>query len=277
MLDIQPSLPVRAVFYYPWFPETWRDPADPFSRYSPSLGSYDSSDSEVVAAHIEAMEYGRISVGIASWWGVGSASDNRMPMLLTTASDSAFWWTMYYEQEGSADPPVEQIAADLNYVAQNYGAHRRFFRIDGRFVVFVYGDGRDGCAMVDRWVSANRDQGAYLVLKVFPGYRDCANQPNGWHQYSPAKAADSQADYSYTISPGFFKADEEAPRLERDIERWNGTIRDMIASRTPFQLITTFNEWGEGSAVESAVEWQSESSFGLYLDALHRNGQPIDE
>jgi hypothetical protein len=44
----------------------------------------------------------------------------------------------------------------------------------------------------------------------------------------------------------------------------------MVASREPWQLVTTFNEWGEGTAVEPAREWRSHSGFGKYLDALHR-------
>jgi hypothetical protein len=46
----------------------------------------------------------------------------------------------------------------------------------------------------------------------------------------------------------------------------------MIASNAPFQLITTMNEWGEGTSVESAQEWASTSGYGAYLDALHNNG-----
>jgi hypothetical protein len=36
--------------------------------------------------------------------------------------------------------------------------------------------------------------------------------------------------------------------------------------------VTTFNEWGEGTAVESATEWASPSGYGAYLDALHNDG-----
>jgi hypothetical protein len=46
----------------------------------------------------------------------------------------------------------------------------------------------------------------------------------------------------------------------------------MIASAAPFQLVTSFNEWGEGTAVESAQEWASASGYGAYLDALHDDG-----
>ncbi len=122
--------------------------------------------------------------------------------------------------------------------------------------------------MVDRWKQANTVN-AYLVLKVFLGYKTCANQPDGWHQYAPALAADSQPGYSYSISPGFWLRSESSPRLARDLARWNQNIRDMVASGAPWQLVTTFNEWGEGTAVESAFQWSSRSGFGEYLDVLH--------
>jgi hypothetical protein len=57
-----------------------------------------------------------------------------------------------------------------------------------------------------------------------------------------------------------------------ELTRWNQNIQDMIASGAPFQLITTFNEWGEGTAAESAQEWASSSGYGAYLDDLHDNG-----
>jgi hypothetical protein len=46
----------------------------------------------------------------------------------------------------------------------------------------------------------------------------------------------------------------------------------MMASGARFQLITSFNEWGEGTSVESASQWASSSGYGAYLDALHDNG-----
>jgi hypothetical protein len=44
----------------------------------------------------------------------------------------------------------------------------------------------------------------------------------------------------------------------------------MVASNAPWQLVTTFNEWGEGSAVEPASEWASPSGAGIYLDELRQ-------
>lgn len=271
--DRQPSFPIRAAFYYPWFPEAWNQQGmNPFTRYHPTLGTYDSSASATLAAHLAAFRYAHIDVGISSWWGQGSATDGRLPTILAATAGTPTRWTVYYEPEGSSDPSVSQITSDLTYIRDHYGNDPSYLRIGGRFVVFVYADGADSCGMVDRWTQANAGIGAYLVLKVFSGYQTCANQPVSWHQYAPAVATDSQAGFSYSISPGFYKANEAAPRLTRDPSRWSAGVQAMIGSNAPWQLITTFSEWGEGTSVEDATEWDSSSGFGVYLDALHNAG-----
>ena len=143
-------------------------------------------------------------------------------------------------------------------------------------MVVVYADGGDSCAMAERWAQANTVH-AFIVLKVFSGYRTCRYQPDGWHQYAPAVPDDAQAGYSYSISPGFHKATESGPRLVRDLARWSTSIRAMVSSGAPWQLVTTFNEWGEGTSVESAAEWSSASGFGAYLDALHADGATVPQ
>jgi hypothetical protein len=45
----------------------------------------------------------------------------------------------------------------------------------------------------------------------------------------------------------------------------------MVKSNEDWQLITSFNEWGEGTSVEAAREWSSSSGYGTYLDVLHNN------
>ncbi|MFL5789874.1 MAG: DNRLRE domain-containing protein, partial [Actinomycetota bacterium] len=153
--DVQPSLPIRAAFYYPWFPETWGPSTDRFTNYHPSLGWYDSSNVGVVSEHIAAMQYGGIQAGIASWWGQGSKTDQRIPTLLRAADGTTFRWSLYYEPEAQGDPTVSQLHDDLTYIVNHYGNDPSFLRIDGRPVVFVYADGSDGCGMASRWAQAN--------------------------------------------------------------------------------------------------------------------------
>ncbi|HEY3312206.1 MAG TPA: hypothetical protein VGK00_11260 [Anaerolineales bacterium] len=270
-VDWQPAFPIRAAFYYPWFPESWtQSRIFPYTNYTPTLGYYSSADSTIVKKHINMMMNGGINVGISSWWGQGHNTDVKVPGLLNAASTTNFRWTLYYEAESLGDPSITQIRNDLTYIRDHYGNAPGYLRLGGKFVVFVYAAGNDGCGMADRWKAANT-VGAYVVLKVFSGYRTCASQPDSWHQYSPAVAADQQGKLSYSISPGFWLKNQ-AVRLPRDITRWRKNVRDMIASGANWQLVTTFNEWGEGTAVEPATAWASPSAYGLYLDALHNNG-----
>ncbi len=267
----QPSFPIRAAFYYPWFPSAWtQSRIFPFTNFNPQLGYYSSSNLTTLKKHIEMMQYAHIQAGIASWWGQGSYADKNIPYLLKAASGTNFRWALYYELESIGDPSVSQIRNDLTYIRDHYAVSPNFLRVNGKFVVFVYSNGADGCAMAGRWKQANT-VGAYIVLKVFTNYTTCAYQPNNWHQYAPSKATDQQGHHSFVISPGFWKYGQ-SPRLARDVTRWTQDVKYMMASGAQWQLITTFSEWGEGTAVEPASQWASPSGYGKYLDALHYNG-----
>ncbi len=201
--DWQPSFPIRATFYYPWFPEAWTQQGIyPYTNYTPQLGYYSSKDQSILKQHIAMMQYGNIDAAIASWWGQGSQTDTKIPGLLSAATGTNFRWALYYENESQGDPSVGQIQADLTYIRDHYGKNPNFLRVNGKFVVFVYAAPNDGCGMADRWVQANT-VGAYIVLKVFPGYASCASQPDTWHQYCPAEAADQQGNMSYRHQPWF--------------------------------------------------------------------------
>jgi len=270
----EPSFPVRAAFYYPWFPQAWRQKGlEPFTHFTPSLGLYSSSDASVVRRHLADFTYAGIQAGLASWWGRGTPTDRVFPSLLaiTNRLRSRVRWAVYYEPEGQGDPSVARLVADLGYIRSRYARNRAYLRVQSRFVVFVYADLADGEGMAARWRQANAAIGnaAYIDLKVFPGYRSSPNQPQAWHQYSPALAEDARAGWSFAVSPGFFKASESTPRLDRDLARWTTNVSDMVASRAPWQLITSFNEWGEGTAVEPATQWSTPSGYGAYLDVLH--------
>jgi hypothetical protein len=274
----QPTFPIRAAFYYPWFPEAWSQSGiSPFTEHHPSLGFYDSTDDAVRDAHLRALDYAGFDAGIYSWWGQGSKEDARFPGMLarTRTTGSSLRWAVYYEREGNGpDPPVAQLRSELDYIASRYASDPAYLEVGGRPVIFVYADAADDCDMVQRWHRANdRARGFYVVLKVFDGYRTCADQPEGWHQYAPAGRADRQPSFSYSISPGFHLTGLGPQRLPRDLSAFRDAVRRMVASGEPWQLVTTFNEWGENSATESAREWSSPSGFGQYLDALHFDGR----
>ena len=260
---VNTGLPVRAAFYYPWYPENF---ADGGSHYTPSAGHYSVDVPATVDRQIEDMQYGGLQAGISSWWGVGTREDKRFPLLLAEGAKLGFSWTVYYEQEAYSDPSVAQIRSDLVYL-RKYSGQKAWLHIDGKPVIFVYAAGNDGCGMATRWAQANRTTGYYVVLKVFPGYRGCADQPQGWHQY--ASGLDVQPGYSAILSPGFWKYDEAQPTVPRDLTRFRQDAVTVATSGAPFQLVVTYNEWGEGTAVESSTDWASAGGHGAYMDILH--------
>lgn len=272
------ALPARGTFYYPWYPEAWtQSGVYPATKYTPSAGFYNTEDQ--LAAQVQDMVYGGFDFAVSSWWGQGSIEDGRFGDLLGAAHGTSLQVAPYYEAEGNAiasvpgspDPSAAQITDDLNYLSAHYTADPNYLWIAGKPALFVFGDAGDDCSTAARWAAANAaaTQQFYVVLKVFAGYQTCAAQPDNWHQYGPAVAEDSQGTHSFSISPGFFRYDASTPRLTRDLGRWAQNIQDMNCSGADFQLVTTFNEWIEGTAVESAAQWASASGSGAYLDALH--------
>ncbi len=260
--------PIRAAFYYPWFPQAWsQEGISPFTAYHPTLGYYNSADPNVIRRHIEAMQYGQITAGIASWWGRDHYTDAHFADLLQVSRGTGFKWAIYYEPEGWGTPSPERIRADLDYIRDRYAAADDYLRVDGRFVVFVYSSGEDRCEMADRWKqSAPAD--AFVVLKAFPNNGDCSAQPDAWHYYNPLVYTAGLGRDSFAISPGYSKPGD-ANVVPRDLGRWRASVEEMSRSAALFQLVLTFNEWGEGTSVESADEWASDSGFGAYLDVLH--------
>jgi hypothetical protein len=91
-----------------------------------------------------------------------------------------------------------------------------------------------------------------------------------WHQYGPADAVIDIEQYSFSISPGFWRADKDEPLLPRvSYNHFCDNVRRMVSSNAPWQLITTFNEAGEGTMVEASPDWRSSTKYGSYLDCLH--------
>lgn len=256
------TLPLRGAFYYGWFPGNW----SAGSVYHPTFGQYSSASPTVIAQHIAWMQRAKVQVGIASWWGPGDATDTNLTAELAAARGTGFRWTAYYEDEGYGSPTAARIGADLATLWSR-AQDPAWLHVGGRPVIFVYGGASEGCSTVSRWNNAPGRANWFVVMKVFGGFASCATQPDDWHQYAPANATQSHPPYSYVVSPGFWKFGEATPRLGRDLARWAQNVRAMVASGAHWQLVTTFNEMGEGSGVEPTTE------FGTaYLDTLATDG-----
>jgi hypothetical protein len=258
---------LRLTFYYPWFPDGLEHPG---SNYHPSDGDYSTADQAEDAKQVSEMRYAGLNGAIFSWEGQTDPFSLRLATELAAAHGTPFRWSVYYELEGQGNPTVAQIKSDLDFLYSHYASDPNWLRINNKPVIFVWPDASDGCAMLARWAAANASHQWYVVQKEFYAqpYRSCPNQPDAWHEYAPANRT-AVTPWSFAVSPGFWRKGEAAPQLARSVSAFDTAVKAMKASNAQFELVTTWNEWIEGTSIESAQEWASPSGYGAYVDVLH--------
>jgi glycoprotein endo-alpha-1,2-mannosidase len=275
-------------FYYPWY-GTPDGPSKRWVAWNPNLpnhgsthapvaGYYDSLDPETARRHIREAKAAGIDGFIASWWGLSTFEDRALSALLDVAEEEDFLVTVYYE-----DAQVySQIIADVSTIVSRYGSSPAFLTVEGRPVVFFYVrvtakftlaeweivfttlDGRG------KSVFALADSLEPEFLTVFQGlhtYNPVAIpiEEMGEQYRSVSLAARIQgALFAATVLPGYQEAVPrfDSPTADRaDGETYRAYWAVARASKAHWILITSFNEWHEGSEIEPSVE------FGrLYLE-----------
>jgi len=272
------EFPVRGTFYYPTFDGTepaWQDVNGNLPLHFPSMGFYSSSDPGVTAAHVEAMEYGNIDLGIAFWLGAGTSFDrSRITMLLDESSrqNANLKWTISYELEqleGAVNQ--EQIELDLKYLKQWFAGHKSWARVDGKPVLYVHNV--PGCEDLERWTTGAAADW-FVVLRVFNGWENCQTQPDSWYDQSindNNDGIDVEPGLYHSLAPGHWVTGRRRPNLERLSPReWCENVLEMEQATTePWHYINSFNDRNRGSAIEPSLDWRSDTRYGFFLDCLH--------
>jgi hypothetical protein len=199
-------------------------------------------------------------------WGPSDRLDRaRITQLMdeTVRQKSPMKWTVYYEDEKEKNYSVAEIERDLAYLKQWFAWHPTWAHKNGKPVIFVWNE--DNCDVAKRWNEAGRNSNWYVVLKLFAGYKNCASQPDSWHQYvsssslgelwirgssngnafrsltliptSPLQGTNANGyleypPYSFTIAPGFWKANDPAPLRKSGA---NERERPKLAARRNLQ------------------------------------------
>jgi hypothetical protein len=274
--------PVRGAFYFPWYPEGWDGLGyTPFTRYTPTLGAYYSLyDAAVLEQHVAWAKYAGIEFLCPTWRGRpdgvgisattfagdgGTQTDVKIVSLLDWAATYGIKVAMWYEVEGYANPTAAQVEAEFDWLAANRFNHRAYLYVDGRPVIFVFTDAEFSSAMAQKYSDATAGfTTAYVMIQTHTDPSAASPQPDGWYTFSADRAI--SVSNSYNICPGFWRPDQGSPTTSRDLTTWEGNIDDMVASGKDWQMVLTFNEWGEGSQVEPSTELGPD-----YLDALAAN------
>jgi len=285
--------PLILAFYYPWYgspdgPRGRWDHWDPVpsgdggmtyrSTHEPSAGYYDSQDPETIRRHIEEAKSAGIDAFICSWWGSYTPTDDALAVILPIAEELDFLITVYVEKSYDVDRAVDELA----YVVETHGGSPAFLHQDGRPVLFAYGRTTDRLSSA-QWASVREglddaDVDPFLIgdgvggdtLDVFDGLHDYATfiwpLDDVENRYESASLlCDLKGKlFAATVAPGLDKAGIGQPEVF--VDRRNGDFyRDLweiaILNAADWVLITSYNEWHEGTEIEPSVEYGAE-----YLD-----------
>ncbi|MFX1252891.1 MAG: hypothetical protein ACFFCZ_14890 [Promethearchaeota archaeon] len=274
---------------------------DVASTHYPSLGAYDSNDPNTVKHHIRMAQAAGIDAFIASWWGINSFEDNAMSNLLNQAAASNFHITVYFEtapywnlDEVNA---YNEILGALRYIYDNYATHPAFYTVElgtrTEPLIFLYVTWAWSVEFWQSIINQLRTEGKNMLFQGDTQDMSYLNAFDGIHDYATVMNPDLEEYYrtssisvrvfeeyigeskmfAANLSPGF-NASEVNPSLNI-VSRGGGQFFDnawtySTSAGADMILITSFNEWHEGTEVENSRKYK-----GQYLEAIKQWRQYI--
>jgi len=250
----------------------------------PTLGAYDSHDPKVLDQHCRWAEEAGVDTFIVSWWGHGNFSDRAMDKILDSCRRRGLSACIYYETV-PRPRTAEAAAEDIVKVLNKYGRDTAYLKVNGKPVVFVYGRALQELGLTN-WlkaiglinekyeggVAAIGDKFGYGSVRVFDGVHTY-NTAGMLRGKSPADvrtwAGDTYRSWvelaesvgkisTITVIPGYDDTKIRKPGLA--VERYDSRLyrvqwEEAIKADPHWILITSFNEWHEGSEIEPSLEY----------------------
>ena len=259
-----------AIFYYPWYSTPARDGhwahwyvqgtdgnAALSTPYYPARGLYSSSNAKVVNAHMREIAATGVRTVIVSWWGFGSAEDERLPLVTSAAGQHGLSIAIHIEPYRGRTPA--SAAADIARLARL-----------GYTDFYVYEADRDPAS---GWAEAlaSPDLAGLDDLRVF-GHT---------HLVGRAKASGFDGLYTYDVVTwngntfarvcsqahriGLLCAPSVGPGYDARLTRGDVVVRPRnrgatydrmwrtaVRAKPDVVTITSYNEWQEGTQIEPA-------------------------
>jgi glycoprotein endo-alpha-1,2-mannosidase len=260
-------------------------------RY-PVKGAYSSQDAAVIGWQIDQAKAHGITGFVASWWGKSDSwGDKAFQTLLKCAEEKGFKISIYWEQERDTAGLMVQFAVDdLTYVLEKYGKSSAFLKVDGKPVIFAYEhiESQTPLSTLGEIVQKVRAKSGDFVL-IGQGYQESlAYIFDGLHTgygnmhlnlltgASPDRLEEFRGNAANCFekgrriarahgrivcpmvvpgfenskkSPGHFVADRY------DGQTYRGLWEDAIKTRPDWVLISSWNEWLEGTEIEPSLQF----------------------
>lgn len=275
--------PLVLAFYYAWFDQNIWD----LNKVAdlPTL-RYLSNDPTTIARQIQLAQNAGIDVFVVSWWGAGNPTDVNFRSMLDVSSAVNFKTAVDFEVTSPFYKSRDDVVNSLKNLLATHVNHPAYLRVDGKPVIFFWSDKINDFTLkysVDDW-KAIRDQVDpnhqtiwvaegidWTYLRVFDGLHlySIAWSPNVFGELAkwPRRVKSFGADKLWvaTVMPGNDDRKTRRPgSYARDRENGNfyrQTWQAALATNPEWVIITSWNEWVEGTMIEPSVTYGN-----LYLD-----------
>ena len=277
-------------------------PDDIGSTYYPELGAYSSRDHGVIESHMQQLASAGIGALSVSWYPPGHAdnegtpSDGLIPTLLDRAHAHGLKVCLHIEPY--ANRSARSVASDLRYISRKYGPHAALLRYGPRRLplVFIYDSytvaARDWATIFSRGgaASVRGSESDAVALALF--LKGDAKEKrelleggfDGFYTYFASRKFTYGAEWSHwpnvaefarqrsllfvpSVGPGYddtrvrpWNAQNSQPR--RNGAYYNQSFSAAIAAGAPLVSITSFNEWHEGTQIETAAVHKGYPDYG---------------
>ncbi|MFZ5917637.1 MAG: endo-1,3-alpha-glucanase family glycosylhydrolase, partial [Chloroflexota bacterium] len=268
-------------FYYTWFDEnTWSPDQVPDLPASP----YASRDRATIERHVTQAQAAGIDAFVVSWWGPqeeNNQTETNLRTLLDVAAARGFYVTVDFELTSPFYAGQADVIAALRYLLDTHARHPAFLRRGGAPVIFFWRQQRydvPAWAAIREQIDPARDtiwiaEGVDLAYQdVFDGHHlynvtwnpptdplytatkfrrqiDAYNTAHGSHRLWIATVMPGYDDTRIAGRPGAYAH----PRRGGDYYR--ETWQAALASAPDMVIITSFNEWREGTMIEPSITY----------------------
>lgn len=287
-------------FYYAWFDQaTWSSGKLPDQPAQP----YDSRDRATIQRHVAQAQAAGIDALVQSWYGpsggVNNMTESNLATLLDVAGASGLRAAVDFETAGPFFGSAGDVQGALAALLNGHARHPAYVKVGGRPVIFFWRQQRFSVdewaairAQVDPnhasiWIAEGADVG---YLRVFDGI----------HLYSVAWSADPASTlvnfgakvrkaaqelggsryWVATAMPGYddvrLRGAGGFARARAGGDYYRATFAGATQSGADWVIITSYNEWLEGTQIEPSVSYgDSYLNLTRELATAYRSGAAI--